>query len=80
MNIPEGLEHVLKVNPEIMHGVICFDGTRIPLTAFLDNLKEGMTLDEFLSDYKTISREQALAVLRWQDNAIRRAAGLQLAG
>lgn len=79
MTVPRGLEHVLMINPEIMHGSLCFSGTRIPLTVFLDNLKEGMTVEEFLADYSTITKEQATAVLDWEDKAIRLAAGLQVA-
>ena len=80
MTVPRGLEHVLMINPEIMHGSLCFSGTRIPLTVFLDNLKEGMSVDEFLSDYSTITREQVTTVLDWEDKAIRQAAGLQSLG
>ena len=40
MIVPRGLEHVLKIDPQIMHGALCFAGTRVPLTVFLDNLKE----------------------------------------
>jgi uncharacterized protein (DUF433 family) len=79
MTVPKGLEGVLKIDPNIMHGALCFSGTRIPLTVFLDNLKEGMGVDEFLSIYPTIKREQADAVLEWENSAIRMAAGLQLA-
>jgi uncharacterized protein (DUF433 family) len=78
-NVPEGLEGILKIDPEVMHGAVCFAGTRIPLAVFLDNLKEGMTVDEFLEDYSSVTRLQAEAVLAWQDRAIRKAAGLLLA-
>ena len=78
MIVPKGLEHVLKIDPRIMHGALCFSGTRIPLTVFLDNLSEGMGVDEFLSEYTTISRDQALAVLQWERTAILKAAGLRL--
>ena len=78
MTVPAGLEDVLKIDHEIMHGDVCFSGTRIPLTVFLDNLREGMGLDEFLTIYPTIKRDQAQAVLDWEYSAIRQAAGLQL--
>jgi len=77
MKIPTGLEGVLKIDPNIMHGAVCFAGTRIQLTVFLDNLAEGMGLEEFIAEYPTMSREQAEAVLRWENNAIREAAGFQ---
>ncbi len=80
MIIPKGLEHILKIDPEIMHGDLCFASTRILLTVFLDNLQEGMGMEEFLSIYPTVKREHAEAVLEWEGNAIRRAAGLRRAG
>jgi uncharacterized protein (DUF433 family) len=80
MTVPKGLGTVLKIDPEIMHGKLCFAGTRVPLTIFLDNLTDGMGVDEFLINYPSIKRDQAQAVLEWEDTAIRRAAGLQLAG
>ena len=80
MTVPKGLETVLKIDPNIMHGAVCFAGTRIPVTVFLDNLAEGMGMEEFLTEYPTINKEQAEAVLRWENNALRQAAGLQLVG
>ncbi len=79
MTIPRGLETVLKIDPEIMHGALCFAGTRVPLTVFLDNLAEGVGMDEFLKNYPSITRDQAHAVLDWENKAIRQAAGLVLA-
>jgi len=78
MTVPKGLENILKIDPRIMHGDICFSGTRVPLTVFLDNLEEGMGMNEFLIHYPSIAREQAEAVLKWTSNAIREAAGLSL--
>ncbi|MBS1718868.1 MAG: DUF433 domain-containing protein [Armatimonadetes bacterium] len=80
MTIPRGLEHVLNIDPEIMHGTLCFTGTRVPLTVLLDSLAEGIGLKEFLASYPSVTKEQAEAVLSWENNAIRQAAGLQLAG
>ena len=80
MTIPKGLESVLQIDPQIMHGKLCFSGTRVPLTIFLDNLKDGMGVDEFLINYPSIKKDQALAVLEWENSAIRQAAGLQLTG
>ncbi len=75
--IPVGLEKVLSTDPQVQGGSVCFAGTRVLLQVFLDNVDEGMPLDEFLREYPTVSRDQALAVLRWQQEATRRAAGLE---
>jgi uncharacterized protein (DUF433 family) len=63
-----------------MGGAVCFVGTRVPVTVFLDNLVEGMGIDEFLHDYPSVTREQVLAVLDFQAMALRDAIGLPRAG
>lgn len=80
MTIPPGLEGALKIDSEIMHGALCFAGTRVPLTIFLDNLKDGMGVEEFLVNYPSVKKEHLMAVLEWENEAIRKAAGIQLAG
>lgn len=80
MAVPQGLEEVLKIDPNIMHGKLCFAGTRVPLTIFLDNMADGMSLDEFLVNYPSVSREQARAVLEWENRVAREAAGIDMAG
>ena len=80
MIVPAGLENVLQIDPEIMHGDLCFAGTRVPLTVLLDNLTEGMGIDDFVREYPSVKRVQVEAVLRWEHDKIRRAAGLKLAG
>jgi len=79
MTIPIELRGILKVDPEIMHGKLCFAGTRVPLTVFLDNLEEGMGLDEFVEEYPSVTREQASAFLRWEQQQTRKAIGLEFA-
>lgn len=46
-----------------MSGAVVFAGTRVPVQALLDYLEEGDTLDHFLEDFPTVSREHAVAVL-----------------
>jgi len=76
MPIPRGLEDVLGTDPSVMHGKLCFRGTRVPLTVLLDNLEEGMGIDEFVEEYPSVTREQALAVVEWEQRQLRSAAGL----
>jgi len=54
---------VVVVDPEIMSGAPCFAGTRVPVRALLDYIEGGETLDEFLEQYPTVSRKQAVAFL-----------------
>jgi len=57
------LAGVVSVNPEIMYGTPCFTGTRVAVQTLLDYIEEGDTLDNFLSDFSTIKREQAIQFL-----------------
>ena len=54
---------VIHRDPEIQGGVPVFVGTRVPLTNLFDSLEAGDSLDQFLADYPSVSREQALAAL-----------------
>jgi len=57
-------------DPEIMSGAPVFSGTRVPVEALLDNLAAGLTVDEFLENFPTVTREQVLRVLEFSKNAI----------
>ena len=48
---------------EILSGTPVFVGTRVPVQTLFDYLEGGDSLDEFLDDFPTVSRELALAVL-----------------
>jgi uncharacterized protein (DUF433 family) len=51
------------INPTRVSGAPCFYGTRVPLKNLFDSLAAGETLEDFLSGFDGVSREQALAVL-----------------
>jgi uncharacterized protein (DUF433 family) len=59
-------------DPEILSGATVFSGTRVPVAALLDNLAAGLTLDEFLENFPTVKREQALQVLEFFKDTITR--------
>mgnify|MGYP001564139995 FL=1 len=53
----------VTIDPEIVSGAPVFRGTRVPVDALINNLEAGLTLDEFLENFPTVTREQALEVL-----------------
>lgn len=57
------LDSVVRVDPEILGGTPVFCGTRVPVKNLLDYLAAGDTLDQFLDDFPTVKREQAVAAL-----------------
>ena len=48
---------------EIMSGAICFKGTRVPVQSLFDYLEGTSSLEDFLEDFPSVSREAAAAVL-----------------
>lgn len=50
---------IVSRDPEIMSGELVFAGTRVEVKTLVDYLKAGHSLDEFLDDFPTVSREQA---------------------
>jgi len=54
---------IIVRDPEVMSGTLCFKGTRVPFQALLDYLEGGETINEFLEQFPTVSREMAIASL-----------------
>ena len=54
---------IVHSDPEIVSGTPVFVGTRVPAQALIDYLEGGETLDEFLDDFPSVSREQAIAFI-----------------
>ncbi len=50
-------------DPQILGGTPIFRGTRVPFQALLDYLEGGQTLDEFLDDFLTVTRDAAVSAL-----------------
>ncbi len=54
---------LISRSDEVMSGVVVFAGTRVPVQTLYDYLEEGDTLDHFLEDFPTVSREHGFALL-----------------
>jgi uncharacterized protein (DUF433 family) len=61
--ISPGLSAVLERHPQRVSGDWVFRGTRVPLSALFENLKDGASIDEFLEWFPGVRREQVVAVL-----------------
>ncbi|MBN9119486.1 MAG: DUF433 domain-containing protein [Planctomycetes bacterium] len=55
---------VVHSDPDILGGTPVFVGTRVPVQTLLDYLQAGEPLGEFLDDFPTVTREQAVAALQ----------------
>jgi uncharacterized protein (DUF433 family) len=57
------IKDVVNVTPNRMSGAPCFTGTRVPISHLFEYLETGETVDEFLRQFPSVTRDQALAVL-----------------
>ena len=57
------LSQVVQSHPDILGGTPVFVGTRVPVQSLFDHLEGGDTLDEFLRQFPSVKREQAIAAL-----------------
>lgn len=57
------ISSVVHSDPQILAGAPVFTGTRVPVKSLFDYLEGGETLDEFLRQFPSVKREQAIAAL-----------------
>lgn len=63
------LNHI-TISPNIQSGIPVFTHTRVPVKNLFDYLKAGDTLEEFLDDFPSVKKGQALAVLEQAENSV----------
>ncbi len=62
----------ITVDPNVLGGTPVFSGTRVPVDALLNNLEAGVSLDEFLENFPTVSREQAIEIIEFSRSTLHR--------
>ncbi len=51
---------VFHSDPEVLGGTVVFRGTRVPLQNLIDYIEGGYSLEEFLDDFPSVTRQQAI--------------------
>ena len=59
------VSELITIDEEILGGRPVFKGTRVPVESLFDHLEVGVSLDEFLDDFPTVSKQQATALLEF---------------
>jgi len=60
----------IKIDPEIMGGLACFNGTRVPISILFEFATDGGDLEEFFEGFPSVTREQAEAVLKMAQDGL----------
>ena len=63
-------KQLITISPEIQSGTPVFYNTRVPVKNLFDYLKAGDTLEEFLDDFPSVSKQQAVRVLQMAENIV----------
>ena len=53
----------VSVDPEVMHGQLCIKGTRIPVSLVLDNLAGGLSAEEIVATWPSLTLEDVRAAV-----------------
>ena len=64
------LNDAIWVNPQRMTGAPCFRDTRVPVRSLIELLESGETIDDFLTLYPSVTRQQVLAVLSFANHRL----------
>jgi len=57
------IQDIINIDKDILGGQPVFKGTRVPVESLFDHLETGVSLDDFLEDFPSVSKEQAIALL-----------------
>ncbi|HEV7486788.1 MAG TPA: DUF433 domain-containing protein [Thermoanaerobaculia bacterium] len=66
---------IVSSDPDVQGGATVFTGTRVPLKNLIDYLEAGDSIEQFLDDFPSVSREQAIAALGLAKEALVTLAG-----
>jgi uncharacterized protein (DUF433 family) len=69
------VEKVISSDPEVQGGAVVFAGTRVPLKNLIDYLEAGDSIELFLEDFPSVTREQAVGALELAQQALVSLAG-----
>lgn len=64
------MDKIINVDPDIMSGTPLFSGTRVPVKNLFDYLETGDTLETFLDDFPSVTKEQAIGILELAEKLI----------
>ncbi|MEI7584190.1 DUF433 domain-containing protein [Runella sp.] len=64
------IQHIISINSEILSGTPVFTGTRVPIETLFWHLEDGISLDDFLQDFPSVKREQAVGLLEMAQKTV----------
>ena len=69
MSVSNWRERII-IDPSIHHGVPCIKGTRVPVSVLVGSIADGDSIDELLSAYPQVTRDDIAAALKFAAEAV----------
>jgi uncharacterized protein (DUF433 family) len=57
------IQQVVNIDQDILSGTTVFAGTRVPVESFFDHLNAGFSFEEFLNEFPSVKKEQAMFLI-----------------
>ena len=70
--IKKAKDSMIEVSKELLGGEPVFQGTRVPIRTLIDYLKSGDSLEDFLKDFPTVSKDQVVEILESFQKGLKR--------
>jgi len=61
------LSEIITIDKEIQNGTPVFRGTRVPVQTLFWHIESGVTIDEFIEDFPSVSKQQAINLLEFSN-------------
>lgn len=66
----ESIKDIISIDSQILGGQPVFKGTRVPIESLFSHLEKGISLDDFLEDFPSVTKQQAVKVLEIAEKLI----------
>lgn len=64
------LDNIISISDDTLGGTPVFTGTRVPIESLFQHLESGISLDEFLDDFPSVSKDKAVALIHFANGFI----------
>ncbi len=61
---------IINIDSEILGGTPVFNGTRVPIKNLFDYLEAGETIENFLTDFESVSKQQVISILELSEKLL----------
>jgi uncharacterized protein (DUF433 family) len=65
------INDILTIHPNIQSGTPVFKGTRVPVAYLLEFLEDGLTIEQFIDEFPSVTYQQAIDLLEWTSSFLK---------